>query len=176
MAKPRSESQRQRDRLKVSALYLQGKTQWEISEIVGIAQGTVSNDLKAIQKKWIASSLVNIDKVKAEDLAKIDQLEREAWEAWEKSKADKTIKSKKQSNISDGERTELSIRTENMHGDPRYWQGIQWCIEKRIKIFGLDAPEKLEIFENKINIANSKLQEYARNLIQLDNTSKTISE
>jgi len=52
------------------------------------------------------------------------------------------------------------------------------ALEKLGQILGMfkgDSNDN-EIIEKKINTANNKLKEYARNLIQLDTTSKTISE
>lgn len=123
MAKPRSQSQRDRDRLKISGLYLQGKTQWEIKEIIGVSQGTVSNDLRALQKAWMESSLLNINEGVAKELRRINFIEREAWESWASSK------------------------TETTFGDTKYLQIVQWCIDRRCKIIGFDAPQKHEIRE-----------------------------
>ena len=30
-------------------------------------------------------------------------------------------------------------------GDPRFLAGVQWCIERRCKIIGIDAPTKSEL-------------------------------
>ena len=83
--KRRPEFKREQDLLKEAELYLQGKTQVEISEIMEVSQPTISKDLKELQKRWLDKSVQKIDERKAEELAKIDQLERSHWEAWEKS-------------------------------------------------------------------------------------------
>ncbi len=76
------------------------------------------------------SSIVNINEAKAKELARVDHLEREYWEAWERSV---------------GEHRTKTLKTEEINGDPRYLSGIQWCINKRCELLGLDAPSKTDI-------------------------------
>jgi uncharacterized protein YerC len=68
-------------RSEVSKLYLAGKTQMEISEVFGVTQACISKDLRAIQDQWQADALMTFDKIKQRELAKIDTLEREYWDA-----------------------------------------------------------------------------------------------
>ena len=74
-------------------------------------------------------------------------MEREAYEAWEKSKNQKETKSKKQSDAATStiKKTEVSIKTESNFGDDKYLKLVQWCIDKRCKLLGLDAPQKHEL-------------------------------
>jgi hypothetical protein len=128
----------------VAGMYLEGKTQHEIAIEVNVSQGTISNDLKAIQKLWIEKSIEAIDKKKAEELAKIDKLERTYWESWERSLEafkSKTVKGKKAEAGKDAN-IEQTLKEEERVGDPRFLTGVQWCIEKRLKLFGLEAPQK----------------------------------
>lgn len=97
-----------RDRRVIGDLYLKGWTQTAIGEELGLSQQTISRDIGALHKDWLVSSLVDFDKAKAGELAKIDLLEREAWGA-------------------------------------KDWRTLKWCIDRRCKIFGLDAPEKREL-------------------------------
>jgi len=132
-------------RHRVSALYLKGWAQFKIAEEVGVTQAQVSKDLKVLTEKWRESALVDLNEIKLKELAKIDQLEFEAWEAWEKSKQDtkETIKKAK----GKGDETtykEQTVKDITMYGDPRYFATIQWCINKRCEIFGVDAPIKVE--------------------------------
>ncbi|MHC4984512.1 MAG: hypothetical protein ACYTF6_15275, partial [Planctomycetota bacterium] len=39
-------------------------------------------------------------------------------------------------------------------GDPRFLAGVQWCIERRCKILGLDAPTKAQASLLNINMGN----------------------
>jgi len=128
-------------RKRVAELYLEGKWQTEIAKIVGVTQQQVSHDLGVLRRLWIQSSLINIDKIKAKELAKIDRLESEHWKAWFSSVGEKIRTTETSGGKNDDEvKTETKIDA----GDPRFLQGIQWCIAKRCEIFGLNAPFKLD--------------------------------
>jgi hypothetical protein len=106
-----------------------------------LAQPQISYDLKIIRQRWVESSLVNMDEIKAEELAKIDRLEREYWDAWERSLGVHKVHKHRDGGRYDGE--EITVEEDSL-GDPKYLQGIQWCIDRRVKIFGLDAPRRTE--------------------------------
>ncbi|MEM7345877.1 MAG: hypothetical protein AAF485_16675, partial [Chloroflexota bacterium] len=89
----RTPDQRTRDRAEIAKLYLQGWYQSDIAEYINddperdytLTQQTISNDIEAIRKGWLNSSIRNFDQARAEELAKIDHLERIYWEAWTQS-------------------------------------------------------------------------------------------
>lgn len=137
----RNSHQIARDRLAIAEMYLQGKLQADIAEELGISQTSVSRDLQAIRKAWMNSAIVNYNEAKAQELAKIDVLEREYWRAWEASKEDAEVVRQKGSPESVNEITKT---IKGQTGDPAFLQGIQWCINKRCEIFGLDAPTVID--------------------------------
>jgi len=155
MGKSRFPAQIARDRRHIGTLYLQGCLQADIAEKVGVSQATVSRDLKALHKKWLASASRDFATAKAKEIAKIDHLERTYYAAWERSCEDaKTITQKQKGKAAkrkdqDGEfiaerPAEVSKISKEQAGDPRFLQGVQWCIDKRCKIWGVDAPVKVE--------------------------------
>lgn len=136
----RSKSQIARDRKKIANLYLKGTYQYDIADELKISQSTVSRDLKALQKDWQKSSLIDIDKKKAEELAKVDRLEIEYWEGWHESQKDaETVREE-----SSRQGKKKTVISKGQAGDPRFLAGIQSCINKRCELLGLDAPKKLE--------------------------------
>lgn len=126
----RSTMQREKDLQTAAALYLQGKTQTEIAAALGVCQQQVSYDLEIVRQRWLESSVLDFNTKKAEELARIDNLERVAWESWERSQ---TIYGK------DGKPLKRKSP-----GDPRFLKQVEACIEKRVKILGLNAPEVTE--------------------------------
>jgi hypothetical protein len=148
MAAPkRSQVQIERDRAEIARLYLQGVTQATIGERLDMTQQMVSYDLKAIRVRWRESALINFDEAKAAELAKIDNLEVTYWEAWERSLTEfksKTIRAKGADIKKARANAEQTIKTEDRNGDPRYLEGVRWCIDRRIKLFGLDEPIKID--------------------------------
>ena len=139
----RSPSQVIRDQARIAQLYLKQMPQSEIAELLKINQSTVSRDLKVIQEEWRKSTLIDMNEAKQRELARIDQLEREAWQAWERSIGEKIETTNKKS----GEGTEETVRKRTEAGDPRYLSVIAECIEKRMKILGLNAPIKFTSFD-----------------------------
>ena len=133
-----------RDRRRIADFYLQGWLQADIAQEVGLSQPTISRDLKALQKAWLKSALIDFDAAKAKELAKVDRLEREYWAAWEASKKDKetqTTEKIKSTTL----RSKAQIRREGQVGNPSFLVGVQWCIERRCKILGLDAPTGIDL-------------------------------
>ena len=144
-SKTRTEFQREKDLQQTARLYLHGWTQASIAAKLKVSQRQISYDLRTLRGRWLESSLIDIDTVKARELARIDELERTYWQAWRRSlkAAQETIKASRKTE----EVTSIEARTKETErlGDPRYLAGIQWCIEKRCDIFGLDAPKQHEV-------------------------------
>lgn len=138
-----------RDRVFISQLYLQGKTQHEIVEELKksgraytLTQPIISRDLRAVQQEWLKESVRNFDVAKAKELAKIDILEREYWHGWERSRQAKTKTQSEKKETRGKAQQSARMMKEDMLGDPRYLQGVQWCIDRRCQLLGLDAPKR----------------------------------
>lgn len=159
MAAPKRDSfQIEKDRAEIAYLYLQGKTQRDIAEYLKkdpdrkyeLTQQTISNDIKVIKTRWQTSSLMNFNQAKAQELAKIDNLELVYWRAWENScKPTKKTKTRKIDSIK-GPHQEGQIETKEQFGDKKWLDGVQWCIEKRLAIFGIEAPKRLKVGDDNL--------------------------
>src|SRR5688572_18434627 len=103
-------------RAKVSDLYCRGCRQWEIAAQLGVSADTIAGDLKHIRETWKAAGVRDMTATREAELAKLDTIEREAWNAWE-----------------------------NEH-DPRFLEKVLQCIKRRAELLGLDAPTKQQIF------------------------------
>jgi hypothetical protein len=113
-------------------------TQVAIAERLNVDQSTVSGDLRAVRREWRDSTLRDFDLAQAEELKKIDRVEREAYAAWEQSKKPA------QSAVVNGNIDSQSRKTiKNRHGDPRMLDIVLKCIAARRTILGLDAPTKI---------------------------------
>jgi hypothetical protein len=130
-------------RKRVADLYLTGKSQWHIAHELGINQGTVSRDLEALRIQWRASNQIKIDAIQERELAKLDLIEAEAWVAWEASKQNKERTTKERSSGESCANSKVVVVTESRLPDPEYLKTVQWCINKRCEIIGLDAATKI---------------------------------
>ena len=141
-APKRTKFQIESDRQEMTTLYLHGMTQAKIAERMGVSRVQITYDLQVVQKQWRKSTTIDLDEAKRKELAKIDDLERTYWEAWEVSLGEREQTLTEQRNMGEQAQTRASIRKENRDGDPAFLAGVQWCIERRCKLLGLDAPVK----------------------------------
>lgn len=85
------------------------------------------------------------------ELDRISRLEQEYWEAWEKSKTDFTqdrtkVSGDVKNGKSEGSKKIEKITTEYVNaGDPRFLQGIERCIDMRVKLLGLNKPLQIHV-------------------------------
>lgn len=78
--------------IEISDLYLKGWSMGKIADELGISVATVHTTLKTLREEWMAVATINFDERKAEELARLDRMERVAWEAWERSTEDLEVK------------------------------------------------------------------------------------
>lgn len=107
----------------------------------------IHDDLVALQEIWRADALRDITTVKAEELAKLDRLEREAWVAWERSVGRHQVKTTKTGRVDrDGieiNEPEVTVKVDMLDGDPRFLAIVLDCQQRRAKLMGLDMPDKI---------------------------------
>jgi hypothetical protein len=125
-------------RQQVAQLYLAGKYQSEIGQLLGVTQQQISLDLRVVQQQWLAASIRDFDAHRAELLAKVDAVERAAWEAWARSLQQREVTLTKRITGKDP-RDEASIRRETPVGDPRFLERIQKCLDQRADLLGLST-------------------------------------
>lgn len=128
-------------RAQISKLYLKGISQYEIASQLRISRDMVRYDLEAIKTEWRKEAVFNYDAAKDKELQKIDNLESTYWDAWDRSVKTKGEKTKQQMLRANGKTPEVRTAVERIEtfGDPRFLAGISWCIDRRIKLLGLDA-------------------------------------
>ena len=148
MASPkRSLARKEADFNILADRYVMGVPQYEIAAEIGISQGQVSQDIKKLLKRWEASQVQKIDVLKAEQLLRINKIEREAWDQWNKSKTTpRKVVTKSHSGSASKPTPEfarMSTTTEDAMGDPAYMGHIMWCVSERSKLLGLYAPKKI---------------------------------
>jgi len=149
-AQKRTKAEREHDLDFIADLYLRQYTQVEIRDALNaernydLSRSQIKYDIKKIHRLWLDSTLVDFDKVKVRELTRIDRLEREYWTAWSESKEDQEINT---SSHSDGRHPSEKVELKRIGqvGNPRFLDGVQWCIEQRMKIFGFYAPARVEV-------------------------------
>jgi hypothetical protein len=151
----RTEHEREADLEVINRWYLQGLSMREIAERLTtelhrpyeISYITVSKDLKTIRERWQKSTALALDEHRAKELAKIDTLEAEYWSEYFLSKAEQesTVNRAGLDTRTGRQVSSYETRRVKKTGNPAYLQGIERCIGMRIKLLGLNAPERVEI-------------------------------
>jgi hypothetical protein len=145
MGQNRNKLQRERDLVELAERYLHGESQCSIAVALHVSPATICRDLRCLQKRWQHQANIDFDKKRAEQLAKIDELERTYWFGWNNSlKREITITEKREGSNDESESRAL-IRRESRDGNPSFLEGVFRCIERRCKLLGLDAPTKQDV-------------------------------
>ena len=126
-------------RQQVADLYVKGSTQSQIARGLGVAQSTVSADLKAIRREWRDSRIRDFDEAVAMELKKLDNLEHEAWSGWERTQ--QPAESTKVTQDGSGKKAEKTVKQQQ--GNPRFLEQVHRCIAGRRTLLGLDAPTRI---------------------------------
>ena len=124
---------------------------------VGCSAATVCKDRKVLMEIWRDVVSADINDLASRELAKLDEQERELWEAWERSKQDKTsvrTHEKRERALSKtgqaGEALTERNTTNTTTGripEARYMDLIIQVGERRSKLLGLDKGIKLADLE-----------------------------
>lgn len=152
-ANKRTEFQREEDLVLIARLYLAGETQREIAAQIGTArpytlsQPQICADIQTVIDRWKALAIHSIDEKKANELARINHVEREAWLAWERSRLEymRTVQEQRTGDKKRVKHSKASVTKEQQVGDPRFLEIILKCVKSRRELFGLDAPQKVEL-------------------------------
>ncbi len=133
---------REREELAVK-LRLEGWTLGAIAEKIGYKASECARVaiLRAMAKMPPIEDLVAL---RQHELDKLDEIEREAWEQWYRSTQD--AESRTEAETKDG--TFVTERKEGQSGNPALLDKIIKASERRAKLLGLDAPEKLAVSGN----------------------------
>jgi hypothetical protein len=146
----RSPAQRAKDLEQIAALRLKAWTYQQIADEVRVSLVTVKREMKAIETAWRESASEDIAAVKARELTKLDDLEREARMQWERScrKGRKTVTEEEPSATGKAKRramtvTRRRVEEQEQTGDPRYLAIVLDIQQRRARLLGLDMPTKI---------------------------------
>ncbi len=145
-------------RLIVASLLVRGDSYREMADKVGVkSTQTIWADVQAILDEWRKYHMEDINRYMLIELRKTMEIEKEAWDEWEKSKLDKERIHTTEAIMDAGEEisvlstvvglipTERQTVVEGRLGDPAYLTIIDKMIDKRAKLLGLYAPERMQL-------------------------------
>ena len=124
----------------VARLSLQGWSQSAMAKHFGVVESTISRDLVIVRQRWKQSAVRDFDLAKSVEIAKIDLVEKEYWEAWNRSKTIKETTTIEETDSEKGGRT--IVKREVIFGTAAYLEGVRGCIGDRCKLLGFDTELK----------------------------------
>ena len=151
-ARKRTDTEIARDRSLIAELHYKGFMDVEITEILNgreeiayeLSRQTISYDRRKLIQQFQKDQLENTEAWVAEELIRLNMVEREAWTAWEKSmqneETEKVIQALRE--VGDNGDTELVIEriekiAKGQVGDKGYLELILKCINERARLRGL---------------------------------------
>lgn len=161
----RTAAQKEADLSLVAKLLIrENLTQREIADKIAenrnysLSTEQISNDIKELIKRWRDAYLDDIDILKGRELQRIDQLESAYWDSYDRSlkginefREDVTEFTNEEDRLGEEDtptkkKKFVSRKFQNERdGESKFLSGIQWCIDKRCEILGLNAPLKSEM-------------------------------
>lgn len=120
----------------VAQRYLRRQTMQEIATALEIGVGTVHRDITAVLDQWRAAAASSLDQWRAEELARCNAVEAEAWRAWERSCLDRT-RNRTRKTESETVSVQAEVATEKRDGNPKFMEMILKCIDMRCKLLGV---------------------------------------
>lgn len=154
---------KQKRNTEIVTLTLKGHTPSELGEKYGMSTSNVCCILKKAREDYHAARLTNIEKLISQEVAKLEVVEAEYWRAWERSIGQHTKVKRKTNRLNTSETVveetgeqfeqplEETVDTEELAGNPAFLQGVERCIEKRMKLLGLVSKEDPDKY-SEVNI------------------------
>jgi uncharacterized protein YjcR len=134
-APKRNRTQIALDSAQATNLYLQGFTMSDIAEKLEISIDMVKYDLAKVRQNWLEHARLDLNELKAKELAKLDYLEQQVWAQWQQSQQPQTKITQEESEIKG---TSTKTETINLAANPKYAETILKIQERRSKMLGYD--------------------------------------
>jgi hypothetical protein len=116
-----------------------------------MSQPTVSKLLARADERALADLSSRVERQKVRQSQRLERVFAESMRAWERSKEDTTKRRQRQTardggtNAGAGNQSVAEVVVETKHGDPRYLETARKAMGDLRSIWGLDAPQQVDI-------------------------------
>jgi len=125
---------------------LQGRTQHQIAETLGISQPAVSKIARRVEERLLADLAYKADRQRARQTLRLEHIYGQAMQAWQDSKQEGLRRRQRKTEHDGGTTSTVAeLMSENRHGDPRYLDEARKALTDVRKLWGVDAPERVSI-------------------------------
>ena len=104
-------------------------------------EAEVRSSLKRIHRGWLKRIDQSFDRLIAQEVARLDEVEKAAWEGWDRSLRDEVSQTSKDVSGSDSDKHEATIKRTSKAGTPAFLSTISSTIKQRCELLGLVDPE-----------------------------------
>ena len=150
-------------REKVMQLYVRGMKTRAIAAKLGQAVEVIQNDIKTIERGWKASpfAVAQYNTWMSRQLAKLDEVEYEAWTAWQRSKEpmEETISEVEEAGHGGKGKQRARVTKRESAGDPRFLATVNSVVKQRSSLLGLYVLPRAPIDPTKLT--DEQLQKLA---------------
>ncbi len=124
-----------------------GWSQRDIAAEEGITQGAVSKILQRVEAQLFTEFVARVEQQKARQDRSLRFIYQEGLKAWEASKEDATRRVQQKTHPASGGSgtTVAQLVVETRHGDPRYLDVARKALADHRRLWGLDAPHKVDV-------------------------------
>lgn len=128
-------------------LSVQGSTQRQIAEELGVSQAAVSKMLSRLEERFARDVVATLDRHRAKQTMRLEHQYSESMRAWTESKQDSTVRRQRKAQDATGRAgpAVAELIVENQHGDPRYLEQARKALNDIRKVWGVDAPQVLKV-------------------------------
>ncbi len=131
---------------RVVDLAVKGWSQLDIARELGVSQAAVSKILARADAKALPDMVEHVTRLKVRQTQRLEHLFGELMRAWDQSKADATRRRQRQSDSGDGSgQTIAEVVVEAQYGDPRYMEQMRKVLADLRKVWGVDAPQRVDV-------------------------------
>lgn len=143
-------------RVRVTELYIQGKSQITISKIVGVCPATVGHDLQWAHENFLQGISETFEKRMNEEIAKVEYVAELAYNEFEQSQKKEVLIKGDPKSVDKSKRQDV-VKVVRKEGNPEWLALMLKCRELKAKMWGLVKPETREYkTQNNLNVVNAE--------------------
>jgi hypothetical protein len=151
VSRNRKQSEQRLARLpEVTRLYLHGWTVQQLATRFHCTEATIYNDLNTARELWRQRAVQDTSAWVAEQLARLDECERAAWEGWQRSLEKEETNLTENSSNPSGDSTRTRRTVKETTGRPEYLKTILGCIAERSRLLKLTEPETIRVMQDTV--------------------------
>jgi hypothetical protein len=126
--------------------HLRGMSQRQIATDLQISQAAVSKILARVEQRALRDHAELVMRMKGQQTLQLDHIRQQAMAAWHASKTEATRRRQRRvEGGTDEAQTIAEVTIESTYGDPRYLAEARAALTDLRKLWGLDAPQKLDV-------------------------------